>query len=128
EIDTTSRLAPARLASLSPALRARWQRYVARSLQLSELDHRSMQRELAAVERTEMQRAPWTHDFSVTAAMTPQWFASDSGRRIAESILSYQTPSGGWSKHVDFTAGMRLRGQSYFSETADWRYIATIDN
>src|SRR5256714_5512087 len=60
--------------------------------------------------------------------MTPQWFASDSGRRMAESVLSYQTPSGGWSKHVDFTAGVRLPGQSYFSETADWRYIATIDN
>jgi PelA/Pel-15E family pectate lyase len=47
---------------------------------------------------------------------------------MAESILSYQTPSGGWSKHVDFRAGVRLPGMSYNGESSEWRYIPTIDN
>jgi PelA/Pel-15E family pectate lyase len=60
--------------------------------------------------------------------MKGDWFRSDTARRLAESILSYQTPSGGWSKHVDFTRGPRPRGTSYFSENDGWNFIATIDN
>jgi len=41
---------------------------------------------------------------------TPAWFATDSARRIAESILSFQAPNGGWSKHVDFAAHSRQPG------------------
>ncbi|MFL5608355.1 MAG: pectate lyase [Gemmatimonadaceae bacterium] len=128
EADTGSLLAPARLAALPAAERGRWEAYVARSRELSRLDHRVMAGELAARGRDTMARAPWTHAFEVTDGMTTCWFGSDSARRIAESILSYQTPSGGWSKHVDFAAGPRAPGQSWFSETSEWRYIATIDN
>ena len=53
---------------------------------------------------------------------------SDSARRMADAMLSYQTPSGGWSKHVDFNAGPRATGQSFFSENESWQYIATVDN
>jgi len=42
-------------------------------------------------------------------------------------VLSFQTPSGGWSKHVDMSRP-RQPGESYFSENAGWQYIATIDN
>jgi PelA/Pel-15E family pectate lyase len=60
--------------------------------------------------------------------MTREWFASDSGRRMMESILSFQAPNGGWSKHVDFTLHSRLPGESYFAESDKWEWISTIDN
>ena len=128
EGDTMSQLTPARLATLDVARRTAWSAYLARSRELSARDHAAMATELRALGRDTMARAPWTHAFEVTPAMTSSWFAGDSARRIGESILSYQTPSGGWSKHVDFGAGLRAPGQSWFSETNSWRYIATIDN
>lgn len=88
-----------------------------------------MDAELRAAGREQMARAPYIRQaFEVTRRMTAEWFRSDSGRRIAESILSFQTPSGGWSKHVDFTAGSREPAQSYYSESDGWNYIGTIDN
>jgi PelA/Pel-15E family pectate lyase len=43
------------------------------------------------------------------------WFASDEARRIAENILAYQSPLGGWPKNLDTTAARtadRERGQN----------------
>jgi len=87
-----------------------------------------MGRELRAVGRTAMIRAPYTHDFSVKPTMTPAWFATDSARRLADVILSFQAPNGGWSKHVDFTKHSRAPGESYFGEDSAWTWISTIDN
>ena len=47
---------------------------------------------------------------------------------LAEVILSFQAPNGGWSKHVDFSLHVRQQGESYFAESADWEWISTIDN
>jgi PelA/Pel-15E family pectate lyase len=128
EMDSASLLHGSRLRQLAPARRDAWTRYLARSRELAAVDHHSMEIELRSVGRAAMSRAPWVRDFSVTAEMTPAWFATDTARRVAESILSYQTPSGGWSKHVDFRAGVRRPGMSYNGETTEWRYIPTIDN
>ena len=106
-----------------------WMRYVAASRARRAADLAAMDAELRATGRERMARAPYVRQaFEVTRRMTGDWFRSDSGRRIAESILSFQTPSGGWSKHVDFAAGSREPGQSYYSESDRWNYIGTIDN
>jgi PelA/Pel-15E family pectate lyase len=128
ERDTTPLLGDARIAALPAEQRAAWQAYVARSRALRAADQASMAAELKAVGLEKMTRAPYVHDFEVLPSMTPHWFAGDSAQRMAGVILSFQTPSGGWSKHVDFTKQPRQPGQSYFSETAEWQYIATIDN
>jgi len=128
EVDSTSLLTPGRLAALSPRERAAWQAYVARSQTLRAADVAAMRTELASAGAARMTRAPYVHDFGVRRWMTAEWFASDSAQAIARSILTYQTPSGGWSKHVDFAAGPRAPGQSYYSETDEWRWIATLDN
>jgi PelA/Pel-15E family pectate lyase len=47
---------------------------------------------------------------------------------MADVILSYQAPDGGWSKHVDFTQGPRALGQSYYAEANEWSWISTLDN
>ena len=121
-------LAPERIAKYAPALRGRWEDYIARSRDLYARDTASMKRELRAAGKTEMTRGPYAHDFSVKPEMTRAWFATDSARRMALSILSFQAPNGGWSKHVDFAAHERQPGESYFAESADWEWISTIDN
>jgi len=126
--DTLPLLSDARIATLPAAERAAWTAYVERSRATRARDTAAMNAELRAAGAAKMTRAAYAHDFSVEKWMTPQWFAGDSARAMGESILSYQAPNGGWSKHVDFTKGLRARGQSYFGESTEWSWISTIDN
>jgi PelA/Pel-15E family pectate lyase len=126
--DTLTLLAPARIGRYARGDSAAWMAYLARSRALHARDTASMNAELRRVGRDTMTRAPYAHDFDVKPWMTPAWFATDSARRVAEHILTYQAPDGGWSKHVDFTRGPRAPGQSYFAETNAWSWIATLDN
>jgi len=127
EHDTIPMLTESRLDSLPAKERDAWKAYIARSRAQRALDTAGMAAELARVGKREMEKAPYAAAFDVTRTMTPAWFASDTARRIADDILTYQAPNGGWSKHVDF-ASPRKAGQSYFSESAQWQWIATIDN
>ena len=126
--DTVTLLAPARIGRYARADSAAWMAYLARSRALHARDTASMNAELRRVGRDTMTRAPYAHDFDVKPSMTPAWFATDSARRMAEHVLSYQAPNGGWSKHVDFTRSPRAPGQSYFAETNAWSWISTFDN
>jgi PelA/Pel-15E family pectate lyase len=60
--------------------------------------------------------------------MTPAWFHTDSARALALRLLSWQTPAGGWSKHVDMRRRARAPGESFYGESDEWHYIATFDN
>jgi PelA/Pel-15E family pectate lyase len=128
ERDTTVFLASLRIAERAPTLKGEWNAYVERSRATYARDTASMNTELRASGRTAMTSAPYTHDFSVKPSMTRAWFATDSAQRMAQVILSFQAPNGGWSKHVDFTAHERHAGESYFAESANWEWISTIDN
>ena len=128
--DTTHYLAPARLIRITTDTRilGNWARYTVGSDEQHARDSVAMAVELRDAGQSEMRRAPYAHGFEITAAMTPAWLASDSGRRLADVLLSYQAPNGGWSKHVDYTLGPRARGQSWFGESTKWQWISTIDN
>jgi PelA/Pel-15E family pectate lyase len=126
--DTVTLLTPARIATLGGDKRDAWTAYVRQSRGQYTRDTLAMRAELRAAEMTAMVRAPYTHDFSVKPWMTKAWFASDTARRMADVIVSFQAPNGGWSKHIDFSLHPRGRGESYYAETADWEWISTIDN
>ena len=129
ERDTLSLLAPSKIAALPLAQRTAWTAYVARSASTLARDTAFLNNELRAVGRTTMTRAPYAREsFTVDASMTDAWMRSPVALRVAATVLSYQTPSGGWSKHVDMRQAPRAAGQSFFSETEKWQYIATIDN
>jgi pectate lyase len=53
------------------------------------------------------------------------WFAGDEARRIAESILSWQSKHGGWPKNIDVTAGPYTGDRDELKPTFDNR--ATTD-
>jgi PelA/Pel-15E family pectate lyase len=124
---SSSAVTAERIAKLPATQRAEWDAYLRRSREVFARDTASMNAELRATGRTAMTAATNSPDFRVTSAMTPAWFATDSARRLADIILSFQAPNGGWSKHVGYREP-RSRGQSYFGESARWEWISTIDN
>jgi len=106
-----------------------WSRYKTLSTQHAAADRAVVDSELKAIGQSTTTRAAYTDaDFKIDGAMTDAWFATSAAATMADAILSYQTPTGGWSKHIDYTAGPRKPGQSFYGETDSWDYIATIDN
>lgn len=106
----------------------RWLAYIERSRSQRQADSAAMAAELTAAGQAAMTQAPYARSFQITDAMTPEWFSSDSARVVTENLLSFQAPNGGWSKHVNYRAGPRKKGQSYFGESARWQWISTFDN
>jgi PelA/Pel-15E family pectate lyase len=67
------------------------------------------------------------------------WYAGADARHVADNIVSFQTPAGGWGKNVDRTGPVRARGEHWVeveklpanARTGDddsWSYVGTIDN
>jgi hypothetical protein len=72
-----------------------------------------------------------------------RWYSSSEATRIADNLLSFQTPAGGWSKNLDMVSQPRKPGQRFalgnlsrfpgaldFDSPNDpnWNYVGTFDN
>lgn len=72
-----------------------------------------------------------------------EWYAGAEAKRIADGIVSFQTPAGGWSKNLNVADHLRRKGESFapnnlshflgpddFDTPADpqWNYVGTLDN
>jgi len=115
------------LAKLPEAQRAEWTAYLAKSRALAETEHRILDEERTKAEAKPAphNRAEFEHDSDTPA----EWFASAENQKLAEIVISYQTPTGGWSKAVDYTKGPRQTGMHWTSQTGDeWHYCGTFDN
>ncbi|HEX2094042.1 MAG TPA: pectate lyase, partial [Longimicrobiaceae bacterium] len=119
-------LAPARISALPPEEREAWERYLAASRRQAEVDRRVMAEELRAAGLERPTPAPHADGFGVEPRMTAGWFRGEEARRIADAIVSFQTPAGGWSKRMEFTRARRP-GESWASE-GNWSWIGTFDN
>ena len=72
------------------------------------------------------------------------WYSSPEARHIADVIVSFQTPAGGWGKNMNMSGVSRgLRGQSFVPDNSNrfpspgdfdaardpsWHYVGTMDN
>lgn len=119
-------LDPARIERLPAEQRAAWQRYVAISDSVARADAAALAAELRTARVDSLLPAPTGSGFFVTDAMTPAWFASEDAGTLADAIVTFQAPNGGWSKRIDFKMP-RARGQSFTSAgNANW--LGTLDN
>src|SRR5690606_6398324 len=66
-----------------------------------------------------------TKEFGFDIEQADDWFFSEEGQRILEIILSFQTPSGGWSKRTDMASIQRQPGMDFGVEA---KYVPTFDN
>jgi PelA/Pel-15E family pectate lyase len=102
-----------------------WNTYYTTSNTLRYQDEVFLAEELQRLNKKTPDLPTPTKDFGFDINPPAEWFASAEGKRIMEIILSFQTPSGGWSKRTDMAQSPRKPGQAFGTE-AD--YIPTFDN
>lgn len=109
-----------------------WRQYVERSARLAANDHEALAAEVKAAGLDAAIKAPSGGDFRPPDDDEDAgWFAGEEAGRLADAIVSFQTPSGGWSKHTGYAKGPRRPGMQWTSQNdpgKDPHYLATFDN
>ena len=133
----------ARIATLPAKDRAAWAAYLERSQKQMQIDRATLAAERAA--GTPEPQLPKEGFSARTMPLDrdPAWYGSAEARHVADVIVSFQTPAGGWSKNLDLSGAVRALGQSYttnnlsrypgaddFDAPKDphWNYVGTLDN
>jgi PelA/Pel-15E family pectate lyase len=134
-------MSASRLAELPAAQRPAWQAYLERSERQMAFDRATLARELQPGDT--MPPPPVVGKMNAPLDRESAWYASAQAAAIADTILSFQTPSGGWSKNQDRSGPPRQPGQRYannaetmtvgtgsFDEPRDrdWTFVGTLDN
>jgi thioesterase domain-containing protein len=105
------------LAKLPEAPRAVWTAYIDKSRAFAANEHRLLDAERA---KAEAKPAPGNRaEFEFDSDTPAEWFASVENQKLAEVVISYQTPTGGWSKAVDYTKGPRQPGTHWTAQKGD---------
>jgi len=129
-----------RLSELPASQRAAWAAYIKRSQVQMQKDKATLAAELAPGQTPPP--PPEAGSGHMPLDKETAWYASAEARAIADTIVSFQTPAGGWSKNQDRTKPPRLKGQRYannaehmalddsFDTPADrfWTFVGTLDN
>lgn len=108
-----------------------WKVYLERSQTNAHADLAAVQAEVVAHKMTNSLRAPDGGDFKMPAKPRDVSFAWEEAKQLADVVLSYQTPSGGWSKHTGYSKGPRQPGMQWTSQNEPGQkphYVATFDN
>jgi PelA/Pel-15E family pectate lyase len=132
-----------RVASLPAGERDAWYDYMNRSIAQRALDRATLAAELpAGATPPPPPQAVGGGHYNMPLDRDPAWYGTAEARAIADNMVSFQTPAGGWSKNQDRTIH-RLRGQRYandaehmdldmenFDAPVDrfWTFVGTLDN
>lgn len=110
---------------------AAWRAYLQRSEARAAGDRDALQAEVEEAGKPLATKAPSGGDFRPPDADQRTWYAGEEAGRLADAVLSFQAPSGGWSKHIGYTKGPRRPGMQWTSQSDPGRpphYLATFDN
>ncbi len=133
-----------RIATLPSAQQPVWREYLERSERQMQGDHAFLQNEMRTIGPVK----PVTpHEVKgvkgINLDQADSWYGQPDGRRIADIIVSFQTPAGGWSKNLDMTSSNRAPGEAFAPDNnslfiatndndtpwdAHWNYVGTFDN
>ena len=121
-----------------------WKTYLENSLRQQQADQKFLHEEMKAHGLTNAIEPPKSASPKGTPLTNPaSWYGGADVRRLADNVVSFQTPAGGWSKHTDFTQHPRASGELFagdsnskfnlahdFDTPADvhWNYVGTFDN
>lgn len=120
-----------RVNALPAAEQSVWKAYMEQSHANAQADAAAIQAEVTANGMTETVRAPSGGDFKLKPKTADSFYGGDEAKKLADAILSYQTPSGGWSKHLGFSRGPRKPGMQWTAQNEPGQpahYVATFDN
>ncbi|MGA2138129.1 MAG: pectate lyase [Verrucomicrobiia bacterium] len=137
-------LTSARIAALPTAQQPAWDSYLSRSDRQLHADQVFLQNELRTHRLKESTLPPPGRSASSMPLGKPAaWYGEAEGRRIADIIVSFQTPAGGWSKNLNMSQHPRAPGEGFapnnrsrFLGGSDfdtprnvhWNYVGTFDN
>ena len=123
-------LTPERIAGLPSPQQAAWSDYIAKSQARFEAEFDLLAAECRKLGQPTAKPAPGSRaEFELDSDTPESWFASDEAKALADAAISYQTPTGGWSKGIDYQAGPRAPGTHWTNSQGDaWHYCGTFDN
>jgi PelA/Pel-15E family pectate lyase len=123
-------LSESRIANEAGAGRAAWLAYLERSRAQLEADKAALTAERGAGPYPPA--PPHAGGARGMPSSSPAaWYGTPEARHVADNILSFQTPAGGWGKNVDRSGPVRQRGQHFVSFDGggeSWNFVGTIDN
>lgn len=124
-------LAESSLGSLPPVGRAAWVDYIGRSKAAAGRNEAAVRDEVASAGLEKPLAAPSGGDFKVRRKPGDPYFGTDEAAELADVLISWQTPAGGWSKHCGYSRGARKPGMLWSSQYKPGHrphYLGTIDN
>ena len=121
-----------RLAALPAAERGQWLAYLARSRALMAADKAAIEAERPDPAGLPARPHAAPADGGMPLRKPAAWYATPEALRVADTILSFQTPAGGWGKNADRSGPPRRPGEHWSPLDAGrkggWNYVGTIDN
>jgi len=133
-----------RIAALPRAEQSVWKDYLKRSSKQWRTDQAFFRTELRKHGIKQPALPPAGHSTkSIPLYQSASWYGEAEARRIADIIVSYQTPAGGWSKNLNMTQHPRAPGEAFApnntsqhldqgdfdtARDANWDYVGTFDN
>lgn len=118
------------IARLPASEQPAWNSYLERSQASAAADEAALQAELAAHKMSIALKPPSGGDFKIPKS-GDDWFNSAEAKALTDTVLSYQAPSGGWSKHTGYSSGPRKPGMQWTSQSDPGKkphYLCTFDN
>ncbi|SNY45698.1 pectate lyase, PelA/Pel-15E family [Arsukibacterium tuosuense] len=103
---------------------AAWQHYYQQSAQTLQNDTAAIQAELVRLGQNKAALPAPARRFGFDNNVPASWYQTAEGTALLQSMLSLQTPSGGWSKRTDMSQP-RQPGQHFGVEP---NYVPTFDN
>jgi PelA/Pel-15E family pectate lyase len=118
----------ARIAALPAAQQGPWRDYLAHSRALAAQDDKILAFERAALGNAAPADPSEVHNGSASMPLRrpAAWYGTPEARHIADEIVSFQTPAGGWGKNTDRSGPLRQRGQGWVIN--GHTFVGTIDN
>lgn len=133
-----------RIATLPTAQQDAWRRYLARSQVQMKADRAALAAELKPGQMPPPPPiAVGGGEGGMPLDRDAAWYAGPDARAIADTIVSFQTPAGGWSKNQNRAGPARLPGQRFANDAETmnpdrsnfdapddryWTFVGTLDN
>jgi PelA/Pel-15E family pectate lyase len=117
-----------RIAQLPAETQREWREYLQQSHEELAADQFALYAELELHRMMDWRAPPEGEGVGRYLQNPPVWFAGEEARRIAEIVISFQTPAGGWGKHLDLRTRRREPGERFSNGGTGWNFAGTIDN
>jgi PelA/Pel-15E family pectate lyase len=137
-------LSPKRIALLPADKQSAWKAYLKHSERQMLTDQEFFHTELREYHISQPTTPPEAHGVrGITLDKPAEWYAQHEALQIADIIISFQTPAGGWSKNLDMTKHPRAPGERFSTDNTsrfpassdndtprdqNWNYVGTFDN